>query len=251
RGSDWSRIWTWMMPGSPAPSSLSRPSSSEARRRLGHNRGMTLPDCHLDLGCGTLPRNPYGRGTLYGVDIRAPEGPVGYEHRVANLVLQPIPFADSSLGSVSAFDYLEHVPRLFPDGAGGTIFPFVRLMDEIWRVLAPGGRLYALTPAYPHPEAFVDPTHVNIITGDSHRYFCGPAPEGRMYGFTGRFEVVRVLRTERAGAYSAVPGSPRNHGRARLLARAARRWLRYLRGRVPTPKAPYLLWELRAVKPPA
>ena len=146
-------------------------------------------------------------GTLYGVDIRAPEGPVDYEHRVANLVLQPIPFADSSLGSVSAFDYLEHVPRLFPDGNGGTCFPFVRLMDEIWRVLAPGGRLYALTPAYPHPEAFVDPTHVNFITDRSHDYFCGEDPKGRMYGFEGRFDVVRVAWVERAEAYSAQPGS--------------------------------------------
>ena len=210
---------------------------------------MTLPDSHLDLGCGEHPRNPYGRAKLYGVDIRAPEGAVDYEHRVANLVLEPIPFADSSLGSVSAFDYLEHVPRLFPDGSGGTRFPFVQLMDEIWRVLAPGGRLYALTPAYPHPEAFVDPTHVNIITDQSHTYFCGEAPLGRMYGFTGRFRVIRVQRTERASAYSAVAGSPQNHGLAKRAARSLRRWIRFLRGKRAQLSPAWLLWELEAVKP--
>ena len=210
---------------------------------------MSLPDSHLDLGCGEHPRNPYGRGTLYGVDIRAPEGAVAYEHRVANLVLEPIPFADSSLGSVSAFDYLEHVPRLFPDGRGGTRFPFVQLMDEIWRVLAPGGRLYALTPAYPHPEAFVDPTHVNIITDQSHTYFCGEAPLGRMYGFRGRFRVIRVQRTERASAYSAVAGSPQNHGPAKRAARSLRRWIRFLRGKRAQLGPAWLLWELEAVKP--
>jgi SAM-dependent methyltransferase len=210
---------------------------------------MNLPDCHLDLGCGEHPRNPYDRKQLYGVDIRAPEGPVSYEHRVANLVLEPIPFADSSLGSVSAFDYLEHVPRLFPDGRGGTVFPFVRLMDEIWRVLAPGGRLYALTPAYPHPEAFVDPTHVNIITDQSHTYFCGESPLGRMYGFSGRFEVIRVLRTERASAYSAIAGSPQNHGPAKRAARHLRRWIRFLRGKRGSLSPAWLLWELEAVKP--
>lgn len=161
----------------------------------------------------------------------------------------PIPYEDDSFGSVSAYDFIEHVPRVFPDGRGGTCFPFIALMDEIWRVLAHDGRLYALTPAFPHPDAFVDPTHVNIITADTHHYFCGSEPTGRMYGFTGRFEVVRVQRTERAGAYSALPGSPQNHGRGKLAARALRRWLRYLRGRVTTPQAPYLLWELRAVKP--
>lgn len=210
---------------------------------------MTLPDCHLDLGCGEHPRNPYGRTQLYGVDIRAPEGAVDYEHRVANLVLEPIPFADSSLGSVSAFDYLEHVPRLFPDGRGGTRFPFVQLMDEIWRVLAPGGRLYALTPAYPHPEAFVDPTHVNIITDESHTYFCGDAPLGRMYGFQGRFKAIRVHRTERANAYSAIAGSPQNHGPAKRAARALRRWMRFLRGKRAQLSPAWLLWELEAVKP--
>lgn len=210
---------------------------------------MSLPDCHLDLGCGEHPRNPYGRTRLYGVDIRAPSGPVDYEHRVANLVLEPIPFEDSSLGSVSAFDYLEHVPRLFPDDKGGTRFPFVQLMDEIWRVLAPGGRLYALTPAYPHPEAFVDPTHVNIITDESHTYFCGESPLGRMYGFSGRFEVIRVMRTERASAYSAVAGSPQNHGPAKRAARHVRRWIRFLRGKRASLSPAWLLWELEAVKP--
>ena len=211
---------------------------------------MPIPERHLDLGCGSSPRNPYDRLELCGVDICPAPAGADHEHRLANLVVEPIPYADGSFGSVSAYDFLEHVPRVFPDGRGGTRFPFIELMDEIWRVLAHDGRLYALTPAHPHPDAFVDPTHVNVITGDTHRYFCGEAPEGRMYGFRGRFEVVRVQRTERAAAYSARPESPLNHGRGRLAARAARRWLRYLRGRVPTPKAPYLLWELRAVKTP-
>lgn len=210
---------------------------------------MHNPDRHLDLGCGSSPRNPYGRPVLCGIDICPAADGAGHEHRVANLVLEPIPYPDDSFASVSAFDFLEHVPRVFPGGPLGTRFPFIELMDEVWRVLAHDGRLYALTPAYPHPDAFVDPTHVNIITGETHRYFCGDAPEGRMYGFKGRFEVVRVRRTERAGAYAAAAASPLNHGRAKLAARAARRWLRFLRGRVPTPSAPYLLWELRAVKP--
>lgn len=210
---------------------------------------MSLPDRHLDLGCGDAPRNPYDRAQLCGIDIRAPERTVTHEHRTANLVVDPIPYADASFGSVSAYDFIEHVPRIFPDGQGGTRFPFVELMNEIWRVLAHDGRLYALTPAFPHTDAFVDPTHVNIITDDSHHYFCGPAPDGRMYGFHGHFEIERVVRTERGAAYSALPGAPQNHGARKLAARALRRWMRWLRGRAHTPRAPYLLWELRAVKP--
>lgn len=209
---------------------------------------MPFPDRHLDLGCGDAPRNPYGRAQLCGIDIRAPDGDVGHEHRTANLVVAPIPYPDDSFGSVSAYDFIEHVPRIFPDGQGGTRFPFIELMNEIWRVLAHDGRMYALTPAFPHTDAFVDPTHVNIITDDSHAYFCGPKPDGRMYGFHGHFEIVRVVRTERGAAYSALPGSPENHAPRKLAARALRRWLRWMRGRAFTPRAPYLLWELRAVK---
>lgn len=210
---------------------------------------MALPDRHLDLGCGERPRNPYERGQLCGVDIRMPEAAIAHEHRVANLVLEPIPYADDSFASVSAYDFIEHVPRLFPDGRGGTLFPFVRLMDEIWRVLAPGGRLYALTPAYPHPEAFVDPTHVNIVTERTHLYFCGVEPQARMYGFRGRFEPLRAERVERGNAYSALAGSTRNYPPLKRFARGVRRTSRWLRGKQPNRMPACMLWELEAVKP--
>lgn len=209
---------------------------------------MTLPDRHLDLGCGDAPRNPYARAQLCGIDIRMPDHATGHEHRVANLVVEPIPFPDDSFGSVSAFDFIEHVPRVFPDGQGGTMFPFIRLMDEIWRVLAHGGRLYALTPAYPHPEAFVDPTHVNIITDRSHEYFCGASPNGRMYGFQGRFEVIRAERTEYTHAQAELAGSTRHRAPAKRFARNAREWLRFIRGTRPGASPGYMLWELEAVK---
>lgn len=190
---------------------------------------------HLDLGCGTVPRNPYGRPHLFGVDIRELPSQPGVVLKAADLCLQPIPFPDNYFASVSAFDYLEHVPRVLvaPDG-NSTFFPFVRLMSEVWRVLAPGGRFYALTPAYPNPEAFQDPTHVNVITRATHEYFCGEAPLGAMYGFNGRF---RALRTE-----FVVHKDARVAGEFTLrqkLRRVKYSW----QGRLT-----HLLWELEAVK---
>ena len=156
-----------------------------------------VPDIHLDLGCGPMPRNPYRRGRLYGIDLRSGmtlrSGAADGELLSANLVLEPIPFADDFFGSVSAYDFLEHVPRQLIDPRSGVLRnPFVELMSEIWRVLAPGGRLLASTPAYPRPEAFQDPTHVNIITRDTHDYFCGDPAPAAMYGFRGGFRVVEV-----------------------------------------------------------
>ena len=127
------------------------------------------------------------------MDIRPLPTLNGVAFKCANLCLEPIPFPDSYFGSLSAFDYLEHVPRLLTSADGrSTFFPFVRLMSEVWRVLAPGGRFYALTPAYPSPAAFQDPTHVNIITKQTHEYFCGDEPMGTMYGFSGRFRALRA-----------------------------------------------------------
>lgn len=225
---------------------------------------MTLPDAHLDLGCGKRPRNPYQRGRLCGVDIRALEsvltGP-DFEFRGANLTVEPIPFPDDSFGSVSAFDFIEHVPRIFPTPDGrDTVFPFIRLMDEVWRVLAPGGRFWALTPCWPAPEVHVDPTHVNVITDRTHEYFCGESPLGRMYGFKGRFVARQARWTEQRAAFSAVPlpqapvppSPPKSM--PRQFAHAVRDGVRFLRGKssqgtmAGTPTMIYFLWELEAIK---
>lgn len=148
---------------------------------------------HLDLGCGAVPRNPYGQDELFGVDVSPSVGIGNTEIRQANLTLQAIPFPDQYFDSVSAFDFLEHIPRVMSSADGlKTRFPFIELMNEVHRVLKPQGLFYALTPCYPAVEAFQDPTHVNIMTDKTHRYFTGPDPLGRMYGFTGHFEERRV-----------------------------------------------------------
>ncbi|MCS6765926.1 MAG: class I SAM-dependent methyltransferase [Candidatus Protistobacter heckmanni] len=148
---------------------------------------------HLDLNCGLRPRNPYGRDQVYGIDIRRPPN-LGEEFfRAANLSVQGIPFEDNFFDSVSAYDFLEHVPRVLLSGEGtGTVFPFVRLMDEIWRVLKPDGKLYAVTPYYPRSEIFTDPTHVNPVTLHTHTYFVEPHLDASAYGFKGRFAGLRV-----------------------------------------------------------
>lgn len=209
------------------------------------NASDNQPDRHLDLGCGKFPRNPYERGRLCGVDLRPAAADAGYEHRVANLVLEPIPWPDDSFASVSAFDFIEHVPRILATAdSRGTTFPFISLMNEVWRVLAPGGRFYALTPAFPHPHAFTDPTHVNFITHKTHEYFSGDKPLGRIYGFNGTFRALRVEWVHSREAYSAL--SRRRKPLPKRLAGRVQDFLRRLRGK---PSHAYVLWELEAVKP--
>jgi SAM-dependent methyltransferase len=195
-------------------------------------------DRHLDLGCGDKPRNPYQRAMLYGVDIAPPRNRPDLTVCSANLSISPIPFAENHFKSVSAYDFFEHIPRIFPSvEAPGTRFPFIELMNEVWRVLQPNGLLYAMTPAYPHATAFQDPTHVNVLSDRSHLYFTEPTLLGRMYGFTGRFQIVRVMRVSPKFDYE--PMEPDWRHRLRLTARALRR------------QNSHLIWEFRAVKTPA
>jgi len=192
---------------------------------------------HLDLGCGIAPRNPFKYKELYGCDIR--ENPasaieLGFEYKQANLVQEPLPFPDNYFNSVSAFDFLEHVPRQFMDQHGKLINPFVDLMSEVHRVLQPGGRLIAITPAYPRPEAFQDPTHVNIITVKTHEYFTGEQPYGAIYGFKGRFETVNM--------YWSAPKNAHN-----MLEPRWRKSIRNFEHKVFKAGLSHLLWDLRAV----
>lgn len=195
-----------------------------------------VSDRHLDLGCGDQPRNPYGRRELYGIDIRAIESGGRFAFRVANLAFEPIPFDADAFASVSAFDFIEHMPRVLNGTAPNTtVFPFVRLMDEVWRVLAPGGLFYAVTPCYPGREAFVDPTHVNIITDETHDYFCGAAPRARMYGFGGTFSARRAEWVIPELARTVAPLTWQQEWRRRQRAKKG--------------KLVYFLWELEAMKP--
>jgi SAM-dependent methyltransferase len=143
----------------------------------------------LDLGCGANPRNPFGAKEVFGVDIRSD---LSRDIRQADLAIEAIPFGSDLFDFCTAFDVLEHIPRN-SWGNGTCRLAFIELLNEIHRVLKPGGLFLHHTPAFPSKEAFKDPTHVNIITEDTMpNYFCEPFSSAKQlgYGFSGSFELV-------------------------------------------------------------
>jgi SAM-dependent methyltransferase len=140
----------------------------------------------LDLGCGNAPKNFFGALEVFGVDVRE-----DLENNIVrvDLALEPIPFSNDYFDFVTAHDVLEHIPRVIY--APHHRYPFVELMNEIWRCLKIGGKFLSVTPAFPQPAAFVDPTHVNIITEQTFPlYFDDQNRWANGYGFKGAFRVL-------------------------------------------------------------
>ena len=126
----------------------------------------------LDLGCGDSPQNPFNCKQVHGLDIRNPLS--RDDVIITDLFNDSLPFVSETVDAITAHDFIEHMPR-YNQGKnnGETRFPFVLLMDDIFRVLKPGGLFYSRTPAFPKPQVFQDPTHVNIITEETFpKYFC-------------------------------------------------------------------------------
>ena len=140
----------------------------------------------LDLGCGKFVKNFFKADRFYGVDIQDNSS---LNIKKADLVLEDIPFETNSIDYITAYDFLEHIPRIiyYPERR----LPFVNLMNAIYRVLKVNGIFLSYTPMYPFGEAVRDPTHVNYITQETFTlYFDNINKWASMYGFEGSFVVL-------------------------------------------------------------
>lgn len=94
----------------------------------------------LDLGCGSHTKEGF-----LGVDISAECG----ADIVHDLRALPWPFEDGSVEEVHCAHFFEHLT-----GAERMLF-----MDELWRILKPGGSAKIITPYWQSYGAVQDPTH--------------------------------------------------------------------------------------------
>jgi len=114
----------------------------------------------LDLGCGTRKAD----GAV-GVDVTRGSA----ADAVADITQTHLPFQDCVFDRVVIKHILEHVPQV------------PRLMDEIWRVLRPGGTVEGETPHYSSSASYSDPTHCHHF-GIQTIDFLSTAPAERARG---------------------------------------------------------------------
>jgi ubiquinone/menaquinone biosynthesis C-methylase UbiE len=104
----------------------------------------------LDVGCGGRKLS----GST-GMDILALPG-VDVVHSFNNA---PWPFPDSHFDLVFMNHALEHVADI------------VAVMNEVHRILRPGGRLVVQVPYFRCIDAYTDPTHTHFFTAGTLDYF--------------------------------------------------------------------------------
>lgn len=173
----------------------------------------------LDVGCGInkypgsigLDRNPHTAADV-----------------VADLNHFPFPFADGSFQQIRAIHVIEHVADV------------MGFMEEVHRLLVPGGRAVIVTPHYTDFSSFCDPTHRWHLNSFSLRYF-GEDNAGYGYYSEARFrEISTRLKLLSVWRYL---GFEFLVNRSRRFRRFWEFYLCYqIRGKV-------IEWELEAVKP--
>jgi SAM-dependent methyltransferase len=133
----------------------------------------------LSLGCGRDVRPDH-----VNVDI-VPLPGVDVVHDLNRL---PLPFSDAQFEEVRCDSILEHLP-------------YVPLLRDIHRILAPSGRLSIQVPHFSSPSAYEDPQHVRFFTSQTLRHFAADHIANYALGFAfSRLELCHI-RFVRRWAY--------------------------------------------------
>ncbi len=127
----------------------------------------------LNMGCGTDIRAGYvnlDSAQLDGVDV---------VHSLENF---PYPFADDTFDEIIAINVLEHLADT------------IAVLDEMWRICAPGARVTIRVPYWNSMDSITDPTHKKFFNQHTFDFF-DPAHKrcrNRPYYAAARFRVETV-----------------------------------------------------------
>ncbi len=124
----------------------------------------------LNVGCGFDIREGWinlDSAKLDGVDV------------VHDLSMIPFPFEDNSMDEIACQDVLEHVD-----------YPIV--LQELHRILKPGGELTIRVPHFTCYRNYVDPTHIKRFSIQTFDFFVKNNERNRDYYFPFTFSKMKT-----------------------------------------------------------
>lgn len=114
----------------------------------------------LDLGGGQSPKEGFTNVDIFeGADV------------VHDLFTFPYPFEDGSADEIHSSHFIEHIPMEYVEHNGKRKDMLFAFVDECYRMLKPGGKLYLIFPCATSIRAFQDPTHRRFIPATTAYYF--------------------------------------------------------------------------------
>jgi len=141
----------------------------------------------LDIGCGAN-RQP----GWVGMDIRDISG----VDIVQDVEVFPWPLPDECVKLAMASHLVEHInPHKFG---------FINFMDEVWRVLQPGGEFAMVLPHGSSQGYLQDPTHCNPCNEATWDYFCPHRPSMLWTIYKPKPWAVKALTSNPAGNMEVV-----------------------------------------------
>lgn len=111
----------------------------------------------LHLACGSLRKEGF-----LNVDLIKTEA----VDEVIDLLDLPLPWLDNSIEEIYCAHFLEHI-----DTCGFEGDALIRFLNEIYRILTPGGKAVFVCPYYTSIVAWQDPTHRRAISEVTFQYF--------------------------------------------------------------------------------
>ncbi len=141
----------------------------------------------LDLGSGA---DAPGNGDWTTFDIST-----AFRPHVKGTAIA-LPFADDTFIAILCHHVLEHLSRE----------QLIPAMNEAWRVMAPGGKIWIEVPLFPTEDAVADPAHVSFFVAKTFDYFTkrdGHDEHRLLYGIK-PWDMVTRQRINNGRAFSCV-----------------------------------------------
>lgn len=111
---------------------------------------MAINESRLNLACGQTRIEGY-----FGIDIK----PGDTVDAVMDLEQFPWDIESESAEDIICSHYVEHTVDL------------IKFMEEVYRILKPGGKIKVIAPYYNNMRAWQDPTHKRAISEATFLYF--------------------------------------------------------------------------------